>query len=99
MTGKNVRVGCITAFPAASVLTFAAAPVHSDKATLCRSPALWMRRVQVLAKERAMFSHLIESAMHSTPQGFVGVGLIFVYFVIMMCAIVYRIRKGDHMQH
>ena len=27
-----------------------------------------MRRVQVLAKERAMFSHLIESAMHSTPQ-------------------------------
>ena len=58
-----------------------------------------MRRVQVLAKERAMFSHLIESAMHSTPQGFVGVGLIFVYFVIMMCAIVYRIRKGDQMQH
>ncbi len=37
--------------------------------------------------------------MHSTPQGFVGVGLIFVYFVIMMCAIVYRIKKGDHMQH
>lgn len=46
-----------------------------------------------------MFSHLIESAMHSTPQGFVGVSLIFVYFVIMMCAIVYRIKKGDHMQH
>ena len=46
-----------------------------------------------------MFSQLIESAMHSTPQGFVGVGLIFVYFVIMMCSIVYRIRKGDHMRH
>ena len=46
-----------------------------------------------------MFSHIVESAMHSTPQGFVGVGLIFVYFVIMMCAIVYRIKKGDHMQH
>ena len=94
-----MRVGCIAAFPAASVLTFAAAPVHSDKATLCRSPCSLDAAGASLSQERAMFSHLIESAMHSTPQGFVGVGLIFVYFVIMMCAIVYRIRKGDHMQH
>ena len=94
-----MRVGCIAAFPAASVLTFAAAPVHSDKATLCRSPALWMRRVQVLAKERAMFSHLIESAMHSTPQGFVGVSLIFVYFCVIVATAFYRIKKGDHMHH
>lgn len=46
-----------------------------------------------------MFGELIRSAMHSTPQGFVGVGLIFLYFVIMMCAIIYRIKKADHMEH
>lgn len=46
-----------------------------------------------------MFSTLIHSAMQSTPQGFVGVSLIFLYFIVMMCAIVYRIKKGDHMEH
>ena len=46
-----------------------------------------------------MLSHLFESAMHSTPQGFVGVGIIFIYFIVMMSAIIYRIKKGDHMHH
>lgn len=46
-----------------------------------------------------MFSTLIHSAMQSTPQGFVGVSLIFLYFIVMMCAIIYRIKKGDHMEH
>ena len=46
-----------------------------------------------------MFGTLISDVMHSTHQGFVGVGLIFLYFVVMMCAIVYRIKKADHMEH
>lgn len=46
-----------------------------------------------------MIGTLISSAMHSTPQGFVGVGLIFLYFFVMMCAIIYRIKKADHMEH
>jgi len=46
-----------------------------------------------------MISDLISNAMHSTPQGFVGVSLIFIYFAVMMAAIIYRIRKGEHMEH
>ena len=41
-------------------------------------------------------SELIGSAMHSTAQGFVGVGCIFIYFVVMLCAIVYRVKRGEH---
>ncbi len=44
-------------------------------------------------------TELVTNAMHSTPQGFVGVGLIFGYFVLMMGTIVYRIKKGDHVHH
>jgi hypothetical protein len=46
-----------------------------------------------------MISELISNAMHSTPQGLVGVGVIFLYFFVMMGAIVYRIKKGEHMKH
>ena len=49
-------------------------------------------------KEPAMGT-LISNAMHSSAQGFVGVTLIFVYFAVMMAAIVYRIKKADHMEH
>ncbi len=42
---------------------------------------------------------LIHNAMQSTPQGFVGVGLIFFYFVVMVAAIVYRVKKGEHLDH
>ncbi len=44
-------------------------------------------------------SELIEGVMHSTPQGFVGVGLIFIYFAAMVTAIIYRIKKGEHVEH
>ncbi len=37
---------------------------------------------------------LVTSAMHSTPQGFVGVGCIFIYFIVMICA--YRVKRGEH---
>ena len=40
-----------------------------------------------------MFNELVSNAMHSTPQGFVGVSLIFVSTAF------YRIKKGDHMHH
>lgn len=39
---------------------------------------------------------LISSAMHSTAQGFVGVSCIFIYFAVMLCAIVYRVKRGEH---
>lgn len=44
-------------------------------------------------------SELVSSMLHSTPQGFVGVSLIFIYFVIMMSAVAMRIKRGDHMKH
>ena len=42
---------------------------------------------------------LISSALHSTPQGFVGVGCIFVYFAVMITAIIYRVKRGEHVHH
>lgn len=48
-----------------------------------------------LFEEHSM-GELITSAMHSTPQGFVGVGCIFIYFIVMICAIIYRVRRGEH---
>lgn len=44
-------------------------------------------------------SELISGMMHSTPQGFVGVGLIFIYFVIILAAAGMRIRRGEHLSH
>ncbi|MCL1915566.1 MAG: hypothetical protein FWG17_02485 [Desulfovibrionaceae bacterium] len=42
---------------------------------------------------------LLEGAMHSTPQGLVGVGLIFFYFALILCAAFWRITKGEHLEH
>lgn len=42
-----------------------------------------------------MFNELVSNAMHSTPQGFVGVSLIFVYFCVIVATAFYRIKKGD----
>ncbi len=47
----------------------------------------------------AWVSELISSALHSTPQGAVGVGLIFIYFVIILSAAAMRIKRGDHVSH
>ncbi|SHN69552.1 hypothetical protein [Desulfovibrio litoralis] len=44
-------------------------------------------------------NELISNAMHSTTQGFVGVGLIFVYFCVIVGVAFYRIKKADHMHH
>ncbi|MEG6506562.1 hypothetical protein ACR4XJ_09245 [Nitratidesulfovibrio sp. D1] len=46
-----------------------------------------------------MLNELIQNAMHSTPQGFVGVSLIAIYFCVIVAAAFYRIGKGDHMHH
>lgn len=46
-----------------------------------------------------MVAELFENMMHSTPQGFVGVSLIFIYFVIIVSTAFYRIKKGDHLHH
>ena len=44
-------------------------------------------------------SELVSSMLSSTPQGYVGVSLIFIYFAIMMGAVALRIKRGDHMGH
>ena len=46
-----------------------------------------------------MLTELIDNAMHSTSQGFVGVSLIFVYFCFIVATAFYRIKKGEHMHH
>lgn len=46
-----------------------------------------------------MIGDLIHNAMQSSPQGFVGVSLIFIYFAVMMYTVAYRIKKADHMKH
>ena len=46
-----------------------------------------------------MITELISNAMHSSAQGFVGVGCIFVYFAVMISAIIYRVKRGDHVHH
>ncbi|MDR2727169.1 MAG: hypothetical protein LBC10_04165 [Deltaproteobacteria bacterium] len=46
-----------------------------------------------------MIMELVSNALHATPQGFLGVSLIGVYFVVIVAAAVYRIRQGDHLHH
>lgn len=46
-----------------------------------------------------MLEYFINGIAHATPQGYVGVTLILVYFAVMMSAVIYRIKKGDHMRH
>lgn len=46
-----------------------------------------------------MLDLLIANASHSTFQGFVGVGLIGVYFCLIVGTALYRIKKADHMHH
>ncbi|AEL79448.1 hypothetical protein Dde_4042 [Oleidesulfovibrio alaskensis G20] len=46
-----------------------------------------------------MLTELFHNMMHSTPQGFVGVSLIFIYFAIILYTAFYRIRKGEHLDH
>ena len=47
----------------------------------------------------AWTSELVETALQSTPQGFVGVSIIFVYFAIIIGAAAMRIKRGEHMTH
>lgn len=46
-----------------------------------------------------MLSELFTNAMHSSPQGFVGVTLIGLYFCLIVATAFFRIKKGDHMHH
>jgi hypothetical protein len=46
-----------------------------------------------------MLTELIGNMLQSTPQGCLGVTLIGVYFVVIVGAAVYRIGKGEHLQH
>ncbi len=46
-----------------------------------------------------MISELIQNAMQSTPAGFVGVAGIFIYMTIIVVTAIYRIFKGDHLDH
>ncbi len=46
-----------------------------------------------------MFFDLIVNALHSSFAAYVGVGAIFVYFVVIIATALYRIKKADHMHH
>ena len=46
-----------------------------------------------------MLSELITNVTQSTPQGFLGVGLIVFYFFLIVGTAVCRIKKADHMDH
>ena len=47
----------------------------------------------------AWVSELVVTALHSTPQGYVGVSLIFIYFAVIVGAAAMRIKRGDHISH
>ncbi len=44
----------------------------------------------------ATISELVTNAMHSTPQGFLGVSLIFVYLAGIVGTALYRIKTTGH---
>ena len=44
-----------------------------------------------------MVATLVQNAAHSTAQGFVGVGLIALYFFLIVAVSFYRIKKGEHL--
>ncbi len=46
-----------------------------------------------------MIAELMDNIMHSTSQGFLGVGLIFFYFALIVGAAAMRIAKAEHMDH
>ncbi|XPV77236.1 MAG: hypothetical protein ACNI27_04765 [Desulfovibrio sp.] len=46
-----------------------------------------------------MVAELISNAMHSTPQGFVGVSLIFIYLVWMVTMAVRRMKEAREHDH
>ena len=55
---------------------------------------------QLFSEICVMAGELFDNVLHSTAQGFIGVGLISVYFVLILAAAVMRIRRGEHMgQH
>ncbi len=39
---------------------------------------------------------LFSNMLHSTPQGYLGVSLIFIYFVVIVATALYRIKNSDH---
>lgn len=44
-----------------------------------------------------MLGELVTNALHSTPQGFVGVTLIVLYFCFIVATALWRIKKGEHL--
>ena len=48
-------------------------------------------------EESDMLGELVTNALHSTPQGFVGVTLIVLYFCFIVATALWRIKKGEHL--
>jgi hypothetical protein len=46
-----------------------------------------------------MIAELIHNALQSTPQGYVGVSAIWIYMGVIIVVALYRIKKGDHLEH
>ncbi len=49
--------------------------------------------------EMNILAELWYNITHSTTYGIIGVGGIFVYMAIIVTTAIYRIFKGDHLDH
>lgn len=46
-----------------------------------------------------MIAELVENMFHSSAAGTVGVIGIFTYMAVILCSALYRIKKGEHLDH
>lgn len=44
-------------------------------------------------------AELWSNMLESTAQGFVGVPMIYIFFVVIVVAAIWRIRRGEHLDH
>lgn len=54
------------------------------------------RNVNARSSIMGYIGELISNAMHSTPQGFLGVSLIGIYFCVIVGTALYRIKNSGH---
>jgi len=58
-----------------------------------------MTMTEIITTLGEWLNELVESAQHASPQAMTGVGLIFFYFLLILCVSAWRIRRGEHLEH
>ena len=46
-----------------------------------------------------IIAELIDNMLHTSLRAWIGVGAIFVYMTIILATALFRIKKGDHLDH